>query len=70
MVKKKTNGNGEVKRGRGRPPVGSTPILVRMLPHQIKLLDTWITRHNKKHKEDDPVARPEAIRRAVERVCR
>ncbi len=31
------------KRGRGRPPVGATPILVRMPPDELVALDHWIS---------------------------
>jgi len=40
----------------GRPPVGSTPINLRLPPDLLATLDTWIA-------EQDPApSRPEAIR--------
>jgi len=41
----------------GRPPVGSTPINVRLPPDELAMLDVWITA------QDDPKpSRPEALR--------
>jgi hypothetical protein len=48
------------KRGRGRPAVGATPIMVRMPPIELGELDGWIKRQSEKQ------SRPEAIRRLVE----
>jgi hypothetical protein len=48
------------KRGRGRPPVGATPIMVRMPPAELGALDNWIG------SQTDELSRPEAIRRLVE----
>ena len=53
-------GNIRKKRGRGRPPVGATPIMVRMPPAELDKLDAWIKR------QDKVPSRPEAIRRLVE----
>jgi hypothetical protein len=48
------------KRGRGRPPVGAEPVMVRLLPHQAAAIDTW------REAQRDKPGRPEAIRRLVE----
>jgi hypothetical protein len=48
------------KRGRGRPPTDSTPILVRVPPEVLEGIDSWIA------KQTDDQTRPEAIRRLVE----
>ena len=52
------------KRGRGRPAVHATPVLVRMPPGQLKALDDWI----KKQREHR--SRPEAIREILERALK
>src|SRR5262245_18058689 len=52
------------KRGRGRPPVGATPIMVRMPPKELSSLDAWIAQQ-----KDEP-SRPEAIRRLVDEAFR
>jgi hypothetical protein len=49
------------KRGRGRPPVGSTSVNVRLTPEQLAALDAHIARLK------EPVGRPEAIRRLIEK---
>lgn len=54
--------NIEKRRGRGRPPVDATPVLVRLYAEQLKGLDAWIV------KQDDAPTRPEAIRRLVEQA--
>lgn len=42
----------------GRPPVDSSPVMVRMLSAELAALDAWITR------QDDPkLTRPVALRR-------
>lgn len=51
----------DVKKPRGRPPVGSTAITVRLTPDQLAALDAYI------EKQKDSPGRPEAIRRLVER---
>jgi hypothetical protein len=56
----KSISNIEKKRGRGRPPTDSTPILVRVPPDVLEGIDSWIT------KQKDDQSRPEAIRRLVE----
>jgi hypothetical protein len=53
-------GNIGKKRGRGRPPVGAIPVLVRLLPEQLASLDRW------RGAQVDSPGRPEAIRRLVE----
>lgn len=49
------------KRGRGRPRVNATPVLVRIPPSETAALDAAIEAH-----EDEPrPSRPELIRRIV-----
>jgi len=48
------------KRGRGRPPTAATPIMVRVMPPDVKALDAWIAAQP----EPRP-SRPEAIRLAL-----
>ena len=48
------------KSKRGRPPVGSKPITVRMTTDVLRNLDNW------RRRQDDLPGRPEAIRRLVE----
>ncbi len=55
---------GANKKGRGRPPVGSVAINVRLPPDQLARLDTWRTA------EADAPSRPEAIRRLVDLVLK
>jgi Arc/MetJ-type ribon-helix-helix transcriptional regulator len=43
----------------GRPPVGSTPVTVRLPPAQLAALDDWIARFG------GGVSRPEAMRQLV-----
>ena len=50
-----------LKKGTGRPPVGSTPIMVRLPPDQLADLDRWI-RDIARRMRDKPTGRPEAIR--------
>ena len=50
---------GANKRGRGRPPVGSTPINLRLAPDQLAALDAWIDR------QTSPLSRPEAVRQLM-----
>jgi hypothetical protein len=45
----------------GRPRVDATPVMVRMPPDELAVLDTWI-----KGKPLPRPSRPEAIRRLVE----
>jgi len=47
------------KSGRGRPKLGAVPVMVRLLPDQVKLLDAW-----RKAQPDRP-GRPEALRRML-----
>jgi Arc/MetJ-type ribon-helix-helix transcriptional regulator len=49
-----------VRKSRGRPPVGATPITVRLPPEQLARLDGWISAGETKP------TRPEAIRRLIE----
>lgn len=44
-------------RRRGRPPVGSTQLSVRLTPAQLARLDAWIAQ------QPGNVSRPEALRR-------
>jgi hypothetical protein len=44
---------------RKRAPVTGTPVLVRLQPDQLGVLDAWIA------KQPKPVSRPEAIRAMV-----
>jgi hypothetical protein len=55
-------GNIEKKRGRGRPPTDATPVLVRVMPEQLEKLDTWIEEQHEK------MGRPEAIRRLLDQA--
>jgi hypothetical protein len=48
------------KSKRGRPPVESQPVTVRMAVDSLQILDDW------RRKQDDMPGRPEAIRRLVE----
>jgi hypothetical protein len=50
------------KRGRGRPKIGSIPVMVRLLPDQAARLDKWCGG------QTDRPGRPEAIRRLVEQA--
>ena len=43
----------------GRPPVGSTGVMVRLPPDQLAAVDNWAA------SEDDVPSRPEAVRRLV-----
>ena len=52
------------KKSRGRPPVDSRAVNVRMLLTDIERLDAWRAR------QDDAPSRPEAIRRLVEKALR
>ena len=47
------------KRGRGRPPVGSTFVGVRFPPSDLAALDRWIAA------QGEDLTRPEAVRRIV-----
>jgi hypothetical protein len=46
---------------RGRPPVGSTPINLRLAPAQLGAVDDW------RRLQDDLPTRPEAVRRLIDR---
>ena len=50
-----------IKKRTGRPPVGSTPIMVRLPPDQLADLDRWI-RDIARRMNAKPTGRPEAIR--------
>jgi hypothetical protein len=50
----------DIKKSRGRPPVESEPVTVRMTVDALQTLDDW------RRKQDDLPGRPEAIRRLVE----
>ena len=52
--------NSAKKSKRGRPPVESAAVNVRMTSEALKSLDDW------RRQEDDLPGRPEAIRRLVE----
>jgi len=55
------------KRGRGRPRVGSTAVMVRIPPELLADLDRWRAETAKAMREE-PEGRPEAIRSALEYV--
>lgn len=46
---------------RKRPPQSGAPVMVRLQPDQLAALDAWIAA------QPEPVTRPEAIRRLVEK---
>jgi hypothetical protein len=48
------------RKSRGRPATGAESVHLRVLPDQAAAIDAWIK------KQDEPVTRPEAIRRLVE----
>jgi hypothetical protein len=48
------------KSKKGRPPIESKPVTVRMTTDALRALDDW------RRKQDDLPGRPEAIRRLVE----
>jgi len=50
-------------RKRGRPPVGSTNIGVRLPPDDLELLDLWIAENG------SGLSRPEAMRRILRLVA-
>jgi hypothetical protein len=50
-----------IKKKMGRPPVGSTPVMVRLPPDQLADLDRWI-RDIARRLDAAPTGRPEAIR--------
>lgn len=51
----------DIPKKRGRPPSGGRGegIMLRLTPEQLGALDAWIER------QDDPLSRPEAIRRLL-----
>jgi hypothetical protein len=51
-----------VRKPRGRPPIGATPLTVRVLPDQLARLDKWIANQP----DAAELTRPEAIRRLME----
>jgi hypothetical protein len=57
---KSTVSNIRKKKRIGRPPVGAIPVLVRIPPAEMLLIDGWISEHK------GFISRPEAIRRLVE----
>jgi hypothetical protein len=52
------------KRGRGRPRVDATPIMVRIAPNLLAPLDRWIA--EQPGKAEERPSRPDAIRTALE----
>ena len=50
------------KRGRGRPATNATPVMVRLPPDDLELLDAWITANGE-------MSRPEALRRILKLVA-
>jgi hypothetical protein len=52
------------KSKKGRPPVESEPVTVRMTTDALRSLDDW------RRKQDDLPGRPEAIRRLVEQALK
>jgi hypothetical protein len=46
----------DVRKSRGRPPVGAVPLSVRVPPEQLAEIDAWI------ETQDPKLSRPEAIR--------
>jgi len=48
-----------IEKQRGRPATGATPIMVRVLPDQLKAIDDWI------EQDGGRFSRPEAIRQLV-----
>lgn len=54
---------GNVRKGPGRPPVGATPVTVRIPPDQLALLDGWIAQQ-----PTPPPSRPEAVRQLLARA--
>jgi hypothetical protein len=48
------------KKGRGRPPTGATPVLVRVPPEILEAVDRWIM------KQPEPQTRPQGILCLVE----
>jgi len=53
-----------VRKSRGRPAVGATPITVRLVPDLLARLDAWIALQ-----PDPKPSRPEAMRRALTQSC-
>lgn len=51
--------NSDIRKKRGRPAIGSTPIMVKLPPDQLSKLDQWIA------DQGEAITRPEAIRRIV-----
>jgi hypothetical protein len=49
------------RKTRGRPRLGATGVLVKILPDQLAALDTWIKA------QEGRLSRPEAIRRLIDR---
>jgi hypothetical protein len=51
-----TNAIADIGKKKGRPPVGSVGVLVKLPPDDLAALDAWIDR------QPAPPSRPEAIR--------
>ncbi len=54
--------------GPGRPVVDYTQLTPRLHPEELKHLDSVIKEHQKRHGDDEPMHRHEAIRRLVRRA--
>jgi len=52
----------DIRKRRGRPPVGSTGVLVKLPPDQLSQLDDWIAA------QAVPPTRPEAVRQLLARA--
>lgn len=52
-------GNIEKKKTRGRPATGAVPVLVRLMPIDVVVVDRWIA------KQGAEMGRPEAIRQMI-----
>jgi len=52
----------DVRKRIGRPPVGATPVTLRLPPDQLARLDRWIA------EQPDAPSRPEAIRRLLDQA--
>jgi hypothetical protein len=52
----------DTRKKRGRPPVGSTGIMVKLPPDDLAALDSWIVAN------EPDASRPEAIRRVLRKA--
>jgi hypothetical protein len=52
-------GNIDKKKPRGRPATGAVPVLVRLMPIDVVVVDRWIA------KQGAGIGRPEAIRQMI-----